>query len=111
MSNSLFDVARTFFARVIHFSIDLLVAFDYHAGALQQMSELLEPRGPFLQLFLPLPGDAGVSLPPRYTGMGRPGRGTPVECTRCAQLAYSSSSSSAFASLRSGVAKPSVNQS
>jgi hypothetical protein len=75
MSNSLFDVARTFFARVIHFSIDLLVAFDYHAGALQQMSELLEmavraellePRGPFLQLFLPLPGDAGVSLPPRY---------------------------------------------
>jgi hypothetical protein len=54
---------------------DLLVAFDYHAGALQQMSELLEvavraellePRRPFLQLFLPLLGDAGVSLPPRY---------------------------------------------
>jgi len=54
-------------SRVIRFSIDLLVAFDYHAGALEQMSELLEvavraellePRGPSLQLFLPLPGDA-----------------------------------------------------
>jgi len=29
-------------SRVIRFSIDLLVAFDYHAGALEQMSELLE---------------------------------------------------------------------
>src|SRR5271166_314609 len=47
---------------------DLLVALDHHAGTLQRMSEfpevavraeLLEPRGPFLQLFLPLLGRGG----------------------------------------------------
>ena len=34
----------------------------------------------------------------------------PVEGMRCAPLAHCNSSSSAFASLRSGVSKPSVNQ-
>src|SRR5262249_29883501 len=47
---------------------DLLVALDHHAGALKRMPELLqvavstkllEPGGPFLQLFLPLLGGLG----------------------------------------------------
>jgi hypothetical protein len=58
---------------------DFLVALDHHAGAFQRMTELLEmavraklpePRGPFLQLFLPLLGGCG-SIPAAAIQIGK----------------------------------------